>query len=165
MRQMRRFKQQLGEQETLAALRRGTSGVLALCGDEGYPYAVPMSYVYSDGKLYFHSAKSGHKIDAIARSDKASFCVIDLDDVQLEGHSTNFRSVIAFGRVRILEERGEIMAALRLIGEKYGGSGNAQCLHEVEDAKGLERIRVIEFTIEHITGKEAIELVRSKIKG
>ena len=64
-RPMRRFKQALSPEECQAVLERGTSGVLALSGDGGWPYAVPLSYVYADGKLYFHSAKSGHKVDAI----------------------------------------------------------------------------------------------------
>ncbi len=76
-REMRRKKQELPQQEVLDILHRGTSGVLALLGDNDYPYAVPISYVYDNGKIYFHSAKSGHKIDAVQRTAKASFCVID----------------------------------------------------------------------------------------
>lgn len=75
-REIRRKKQQLTMEESIDILKKGTSGVLALCGDEDYPYAVPISYVYEDSKLYFHGAKSGHKIDAIQRQEKASFCVI-----------------------------------------------------------------------------------------
>ena len=78
-REMRRKLQLLDEKESIALLERGTAGVLALSGDEGYPYAVPISYVYNDSKIFFHSAVSGHKIDAIKNSDKASFCVIAQD--------------------------------------------------------------------------------------
>lgn len=78
-REMRRKRQALSASEVAEILYRGTSGVLALLGDEEYPYAVPLSYVYDEGKLYFHSATSGHKIDAVGRSAKASFCVIDQD--------------------------------------------------------------------------------------
>ena len=83
-----------------AVLSRGSHGVLALAGDEGYPYAVPISYVYEGGKLYFHCAKSGHKLDAIARCPKASFCVVDQDQVVPQEYTTYFRSVIAFGTIR-----------------------------------------------------------------
>ena len=78
-RAMRRKRQQLSREEAEAILERGTSGVLAVAGDNGYPYAVPLSYVYQDGKLWFHCAKSGHKLDAVRREEKASFCVIDQD--------------------------------------------------------------------------------------
>ena len=96
-RPMRRFKQALSPEECRAVLERGTSGVLALSGDGGWPYAVPLSYVYADGKIYFHSAKSGHKVDAIRSCPRASFCVIDQDHIVPEEYTTYFRSVIAFG--------------------------------------------------------------------
>ena len=79
----------------------GTSGVLALAGDNGYPYALPISYVYSDGKIYFHSAKSGHKIDAVKRCEKASFCVIAEDNIIPEEYTTYYKSVIVFGKLKI----------------------------------------------------------------
>ncbi|NLA77117.1 MAG: 5-nitroimidazole antibiotic resistance protein, partial [Clostridiales bacterium] len=103
-REMRRFKQQLAMAECENILARGTSGVLALNGDGGYPYAVPMSYVYDNGKIIFHSAREGHKYDAVLKSDRASFCVIDEDNVVPEKYTTYFRSVIAFGKIRILED-------------------------------------------------------------
>ena len=80
-REMRRKAQQLPFEESAAILKRGTSGVLAVLGDNDYPYAVPMSYVYDGNRIYFHSAQKGHKLDAIRHSEKASFCVIDQDEV------------------------------------------------------------------------------------
>ena len=103
-REMRRFKQLLPQETAIEILNRNTSGTLALIGDNDYPYAVPISYVYIDGKLYFHSAKSGHKIDAIIKHEKASFCVIDQDHIVPEKYTTYFRSVIAFGKVHLVEE-------------------------------------------------------------
>lgn len=100
-------KQELSRQEIADILHKGTSGVLALLGDNDYPYAVPISYVYDDGKIYFHGAKSGHKIDAIQRTEKASFCVIDKDLVVPEEYTTYFRSVIAFGKIRVIEDDRE----------------------------------------------------------
>ena len=64
-RNMRRKRQQLSEEESIGILQQATAGTLALLGDNGYPYALPISYVYDDGKLYFHSAMSGHKVDTI----------------------------------------------------------------------------------------------------
>lgn len=76
-REMRRKRQLLSTKESVAILERMTNGTLALHGDDGYPYAVPVSYVYADGKIYFHSAMKGHKVDAISRNDKISFCVVE----------------------------------------------------------------------------------------
>ena len=111
-REMRRKKQQLTQEETMVILREGTSGVLSLTGDEGYPYGVPLSYVYDGDKLYFHCAKEGHKIDAIRKNPKASFCVIAQDEIVPEKYTTCYRSVIAFGSVRILENEGEKRRAI-----------------------------------------------------
>ena len=80
-REMRRKSQALSFDECAEILNRGTSGVLALSGDNQYPYAVPLSYVYDNTKIYFHCAQEGHKIDSILRNAKASFCVIDQDQI------------------------------------------------------------------------------------
>ena len=118
-RPMRRHRQQLSQWDCAAILSRGTSGVLAVAGDGGYPYAVPLSYVYQEGTLFFHCAKAGHKLDALRRCSKASFCVIDQDQVVPPEYTTYFRSVIAFGRTRILEDEAEKQAAIWLLAEKY----------------------------------------------
>lgn len=158
-REMRRNKQALSPEECRQILTQGTSGVLALSGDGGYPYAVPLSYVYREGKIYFHCAASGHKLDALRRDPKASFCVTGQDQVVPEKYTTYFRSVIAFGILRELEDAGEKRAAIEALAEKYhpddtqegrsraiGGEGRALCMLELE--------------IEHMTGKQAKELVR-----
>ena len=157
-REMRRKRQQLSDEESVDILQRATSGTLALLGDGGYPYAVPISYVYSDNKLYFHSALSGHKVDAIRNCDKASFCVIEADDVKPKEYTTYFRSVIAFGRISIVEDEAEKMAAARLLSERYNHDDEEGFRKEIE--KGFARMLAIRFDIEHLTGKEAIELIK-----
>lgn len=157
-REMRRKKQILSEEEAIELLNRGTSGVLALSGDDDYPYAVPISYVYCDSKLYFHGAKSGHKIDAIKKCDKASFCVIDKDDVIPEEYTTYFRSVIAFGKIRIMENETEMRKAIELLAQKYyPASSNEE--RSIAIDREWKPLCMIEFFIEHLSGKEAIELV------
>jgi len=157
-RDMRRKRQQLSEQESISILEKATSGTLALLGDNGYPYAVPISYVYSEGKLFFHSAMSGHKVDAIRNCDKASFCVIEQDEVKPKEYTTYFRSVIAFGRIHIIEDQAEKLAAARLLGNRYNPNDDESLQKEIES--GLTRMLAIRFDIEHLTGKESIELVR-----
>lgn len=159
-RKMRRFRQQLTKSECDAILTTGTSGTLALLGDNGYPYAVPVSYVYADGKLYFHSAKTGHKIDAIRQHDKASFCVIAANDIHPSEFTTYFQSVIAFGRIQIIGSEDERMHAASLLGDKYNPGDDARLQKELE--KGLSHMLVLRLDIEHLTGKKAIELVRKK---
>ena len=161
-REMRRKRQQLSEEESIGILQKATSGTLALLSDGGYPYAVPISYVYHDGKLYFHSALTGHKVDAISKCDKASFCVIEKDDVQPEKYTTFFRSVIAFGRIHIIEDEHEKLEVARMLGNRYNPNQDEALQKEIES--GLSRMLVIRFDIEHLTGKEAIELVRQHQK-
>lgn len=159
-RKMRRFRQQLTQSECDAILSKATSGTLALLGDNGYPYAVPISYVYADGKLYFHSAKSGHKVDAIKQHDKASFCVIAADDIRPAEFTTYFRSVIVFGKIHIVESESERMYAASLLGNRYTPGDDEGLRKEIEN--GLSHMLVIRLDIEHLSGKEAIELVRNR---
>ena len=155
---MRRFRQQLPDAESIELLKKATSGTLALLGDEGYPYAVPISYVYSDGKLYFHSALEGHKVDAIRNCDKASFCIITQDEVQPEKYTTFFRSVIAFGRIHIIEDPAEKLEIARLLGNRYNPNQDEALQQEINS--GLSRMLAIRFDIEHLTGKESVELMK-----
>ncbi len=159
-RDMRRKRQQLSEEENIAILKEATSGTLALLGDDGYPYAVPLSYVYHEGKLYFHSALSGHKVDAIRRCDKASFCVIGQDDVQPKEYSTFYRSVIAFGRIHIVEDEQEKLETARMLGNRYNPNDDERLQKELEDS--FSRMLMIRFDIEHLTGKESIGLMRMR---
>lgn len=158
---MRRKKQLLSQEETAAVLARGSSGVLALAGENGYPYAVPLSYVYDGGRLYFHCARSGHKLDAIRRCEKASFCVIDQDQIIPEEYTSYFRSVIAFGRVRILEDEGEKRAAIEKLALKYAPNSTVEDRKQVIQ-KEWEPLCMLEMELDHVTGKEAIELVQDR---
>jgi len=155
-REMRRNRQQLSEEESLAVLERGTSGVLAVLGDEGYPYAVPLSYVYRNGKIYFHCAKSGHKLEALKHCGKVSFCVVDQDQVKPEEYTTYFRSVIAFGNARILEAEEEKRAAVLLLAEKYCPSQRDGWQEAID--REWKALCMVEIRIEHMTGKQAREL-------
>ncbi len=160
-RKMRRFKQLLPDEVTEEVVGRNTNGVLSVLGDEGYPYGVPLSYVYSDGKFYFHCGKEGHKLDAIRACDKASFTVIDKDQVVGEEFTTYFRSVIAFGRVKELAKPEEMEEALYVLSAKYAPSIPMDKIREHAHS-GVGRTVVLVMEVEHMTGKEAIELVNSK---
>ena len=158
-RDMRRIKQLLSMEDTIAVLDRCTNGVLACFGDEDYPYAVPISYVYYNDKIYFHSAKDGHKIDSIKKNPKVSFTVIDEDKIVSKEYTTYFRSVIAFGKARIAEG-DEWFDGFKAIVEKYSGELPEEA--KQKEINGCTRSHIIVIDIDHITGKEAIEFVNAK---
>ena len=162
-REMRRKLQLLPQEENIAILERGQTGIMACLGDEGYPYTVPLNYIYTDGKIYFHCAKTGHKIDAIAACDKVSFCVIDRDDVDVPARATNFRSVIAFGRARVVTDPEEKRRRAVQFGLKYCPDQFREIEEEIEET--WKALAMVEITIEHMTGKERKTLAAARREG
>lgn len=187
---MRRHKQQLSQEKCFEILEKGSSGTLALLDKQGFPYSVPLSYVFFPGKateaqipesqilhpngekpasaetqgnlgsIYFHSALEGHKIDAIRNCVKASFCVIAADDVIPEKFTTAYRSVIVFGEVRVVKDDTNRKLGLELLGRKY--SPNFEEAMQSEIANAFDRTAIIELKIEKITGKEGLELTKAR---
>ena len=160
MREMRRFKQALTQAECGEVLERGTSGVLAVNGEGGYPYAVPLSYVWKDGKLYFHCAMSGHKLDAIRADSRASYCVIDRDQVVPEEYTTYYRSVIVFGRARVLDDPQEKRRAIEALAERYRPGAPEAMAAEIDGS--WNRLCMVELAAEQVTGKQARELMEGR---
>lgn len=160
-REMRRKKQLLSNEETIEILKSCTAGVLGVNGDDGYPYTVPVSYTYEDGKLFIHSAKQGHKIDSIANNDKVTFCVINKDDVVQETFTTHFSSVSVFGRARILTDDTEKRNALERLVEKYSPDYIKEGQKAID--KEWNMVCLIEVKIEHMTGKAAIEIINERL--
>lgn len=159
-REMRRKKQALTQAECVGILRKETAGVLALSGDDGYPYAVPLSFAYRDGKIFFHCAKTGHKVDAAARNEKASFCVIQQDHVVPEEFTTYYRSVIAFGKIRILTDEAEKRNAIEILAARYTPNDEDGCQKTINHE--FSRLCMLELTLEHLSGKQATELAKEK---
>ena len=159
--EMRRKRQALSSEEISAVLNRGTSGVLALSGDNDYPYAVPISYVYDGEKLYFHCAKSGHKLNAVQRNAKASFCVIDQDKIIPEEYTSYFRSVIVFGRIQVIKDEDKKWQAIEKLAVKYAPQDSDERRREAIDRE-WKPLCMLEMTIDHMSGKEAIELLKGK---
>lgn len=158
-RQMRRFKQELSKEETETILSRGTTGILGLNGDDGYPYTVPVNYLYRNGRIIFHGAKAGHKFDSIMRDDKVSFCVIDHDELVPDKLTDYYRSVIAFGRIHLLEDPDAIREAALCFGMRYNPDRDK---NTAEIEKEINVLACFEITVEHVTGKESIEFVRRR---
>lgn len=154
---MRRKRQLLSDKDCVGLLRQGSAGVLAVAGDHGYPYAVPLSYVYDGDAIYFHCAPAGHKLDAILRDNRVSFCVIGQDQVVPAAYTTYYRSVIVFGRARVLEDPAEKRAALELLAAKYAPELPEGRTAEIN--KLIDRTCMVEIRIEHISGKQAVERI------
>ena len=151
-RQMRRFKQQIRNEECIEILKTEPRGILSMLGDDGYPYGVPLDHWYceEDGCLYFHGAKTGHKIDAISKCDKVSYCVMD-EGFRKEGDwALNIRSVIVFGRISLVTDE-----------EKAREICTQLCLKFTDDREYLERelksslgrVQCLKLTPEHMSGK------------
>ena len=152
LRELNRKKQALSPEEAIHILITEPRGVLSVNGDDGYPYGMPMDHWYckEDGCLYFHGAKKGHKIDAMRRCDKASYCVYD-QGCPKEGHwSLNFKSVIVFGRLEIIEDQDRAMAVTRQLSLKYTDD-IAYIDWEIQQSG--KNTLVFRLVPEHITGK------------
>ena len=151
-REMRRFKQQVSDEECIDILKSTKRGVLSLIGDDGYPYGMPINHYYceADGKLYFHGAKAGHKIDAIKACDKASYCVYN-DGFRKEGDwALNITSVIVFGRIHLVEDDE---TALKICSELTKKFTDDQDYLDKEINNSFRNVQCIELVPEHMTGK------------
>ncbi len=120
-REMLRKKQQLSQEECIRILKTELRGVLSVLGDDDYPYGMPINHYYceADGKLYFHGGKTGHKIDAMKRHDKASFCVYDQGFRKEGDWALNIKSVIVFGRIEFVEDRETIYRLSEELSRKF----------------------------------------------
>ena len=151
----------LSNSDSISILKKCTSGVLAVSGDDDYPYTVPLSYVYDDNKIFFHAAKSGYKLDAIKNNNKVSFCVIEKDDIKPEEYTTYYRSVIVFGRAFIIEDDNIKRGAIEKLALKYYPDDIKENRDKAINNE-YNALCIIELDIEYMTGKEAIELINKK---
>ena len=150
-RKMRRYKQELSQEECKDILTHEPRGVLSVLGEDGYPYGMVMNHWYDDksGNLYFHGAKEGHKIDAIKAYDKVSYCVHD-EGYREEGEwALNIKSVIVFGRIRIVEDETKMREICTNLYHKFSDDEDALA----EELLYLKRVVCLEITPEYMTGK------------
>jgi len=150
-RKMRRFKQELTKEDCFELLKNEKRGTLAVVGDGGYPYAIPINFYFdqAENKIYFHSAKEGHKIDAIKKCDKVCFTVYE-KGIQKEDWSYHVKSVVVFGRAKEVVDCSVKLEKAKAFGMKYYPSEEEV---EIELQKDFNRVQMNEITIEHITGK------------
>lgn len=157
---MRRRKQELPPEDAVRIMREGAYGTLAVVDAEGQPYAVPLSYAWLDGRIVFHSAPTGHKLDALRANPRVSFAVVGSNEVRPEEYTNVFTSAIAFGAARIIEDDAEKRALCRAFALRYCAGLGAGVNEEIDKLIGRTAIVVID--VDRLTGKRAIELVPQK---
>lgn len=155
-RQIKRVKQALNEEECLEILKKEKRGVLSVLGDDDYPYGIPINHYYDEDthKLYFHGGRYGHKIDAMRRHDKASFCVYGDGFIENDNWYLCFKSVIVFGRIEFIEDKKTIEDMCRKL--SYHFTDNAEYI-ESEIAKDLNGTLMFSLSIEDMQGKYVTE--------
>ncbi len=151
-RELLRKKQKLSEEECISLLRSELRGVLSVIGDDGYPYGMPINHYYceEDGKIYFHGGEKGHKIDALKRDPKASFCVYD-GGFRKEGEwALNIRSVIVFGHIEFVEDKDAVYMLAEKLSRKFTDD-ESYIEEEIKRAGG--RTLMFALVPEHMSGK------------
>ena len=153
-RPMRRFKQQISEEECIRILQEEKRGILSMHGEDGYPYGIPMNHWYNpeNGKLYFHCAKTGHKLDAIRKNDKVSYCVYDQGFRKDGDWALNIHSVVVFCRARIVDDAEDDLRRRIAVGLCRKFTDDEAFLQK-ELVNAMPRAAFLELTPDHMTGK------------
>lgn len=158
-REMRRNRQLMPLDEAKQLLLDNSTGTLALLGDGGYPYSLPVNYFFDgENKIYFHCARQGHKLDAIRNEEKVSMSVIARDEILQEKLTTLFESVVVFGKAKVIEAQDEINRLGYMLAERICPDNVEKIPAEI--SSDASRMYIVEITIEHMTGKKSIELVK-----
>lgn len=155
-RELVRKKKQIPQEECIRILKDEPRGVLSVLGDNDYPYGMPMNHFYNeeDGKIYFHCGKMGHRLDALKKHDKISFCVYD-EGYRKEGEwALNIKSVVVFGRMRVVNDLKKVVYISDKLSRKFT-KDDAYIKEEIE--KYASQTLLLELTPEHICGKLVTE--------
>lgn len=155
-RPIRRKKNEISEADAKKLLRDARRGILAVNGDNNYPYAIPVNYLYDEEnqKIYFHGSRAGHKVDAIKNCDKVCFTVFGNETVKEEAWAPFLQSVVLFGRCHLIEEQTMAMTLLKRFAMKYYPN---ESMVDEEIARSGNAVQMYEIEIEHLSGKEVQE--------
>ncbi len=154
-RQLQRKNKELSREECISILKDEKRGVLSVIGDEGYPYGMPMNHLYGDdGNIYFHCGRSGHRLDSLEKCDKVSFCVCDKGTEPEGKWALEFRSVIAFGRVEVIDDADTVVSVSEKLCRKF--TDDEAYIRKEIDCFAHETL-ILRLTPEHICGKRVVE--------
>ena len=155
-RKIRKIKNEINQAEAKELLKNSRRGILAMNGDDGYPYDIPVNYFYdeTEGKIFFHGAKAGYKVDCLKSSDKVCFTVIGSEMIRAEAWAPYMQSVVIFGRCQLIDDKQNAMKRLKDFAMKYYPS-EEMVLDEIKaDGKATQ---MFEIDVEYMTGKEVQE--------
>lgn len=155
-RSLRNQKKAISEESAKTLLKEAPRAILSVNGDDGYPYAVPVNYLYDEDKnrIYFHSLKGGYKVECMDKSDKVCFTACGKEMIKEEAWAPFVQSVVVFGRCHPIEDRETMFEVLRDFAMKY--YPNEELVHREIKATG-HAVQMYEIEIEHMTGKEVQE--------
>ena len=153
---MRRTKRAISDEDARRLLEQGRRAVLAVNGDDGYPFAFPINYRFDAkaNRIYFHGAEAGQKVDALRRSDKVCLTVMGNEHFEPGEWAPYVQSAVVFGRCRLVDDAAQTEAEVRRLALKYYPSADEV---EKELAKYLAAVQLYEIEIEHLTGKQIQE--------
>ena len=151
-----RKNKRLSEEDCIHVLKTETRGVLSVCGDDGYPYGMPMNHWYNeeDGKIYFHCGHAGYRSDALRNSNKVSFCTYDKGYRKEGDWALHVKSVIVFGRIETVDDYDRIADITAKLSRKFT-QDEEYIRREIE--MHAHRTRLLVLTPEHICGKSVTE--------
>jgi len=155
-RPLRRTKRAVPEEDAKRLLEMEKRGIFAVNGDDGYPFAIPVNYFYDreNEKIYFHGAKSGHKVDSIRRSDKVCFTVYGNERFEEGDWAPYVTSAVVFGRCRLVDDDKETFDRVRRLAQKYYPN---EAEIDEEMARDIKFAQLYEITIENLCGKRIHE--------
>lgn len=155
-RPMRRKVREISIEAAKDLLRNSRRGVLAVNGDNGYPYALPLNYIYDEDSnaIIFHGARVGHKLDSIKACDKVCFTVYGNETIKEEAWAPYVQSTIVYGRCHLVDDQERAMEILRDLARKYYPSED---IIDEEITKAGNAVQMFQIEIEHMTGKEIKE--------
>lgn len=155
-RPVRRKNREISIEVAKDLLRTSRRGVLAVNGDNGYPYALPLNYLHDEDSntIIFHGARAGHKLDSIKACDKVCFTVYGNETIKEEAWAPYVQSTIVYGRCHLVDDQERAMEILRNLARKYYPSED---IIDEEIAKAGKAVQMFQIEIEHISGKEIQE--------
>ena len=155
-RELVRKNKALSMDECASILKEEKRGVLSVLGDDDYPYGMPMNHFYNeaDGNIYFHCGNVGHRLEALKKHDKVSFCTYDKGYTEEGQWALNIKSVIAFGKIEFVDDEELFSDVISRFCRKF--TNDEEYISNEIKVHG-HRTLLMRLKVEHICGKAVQE--------